>query len=97
MTHLPTHIHVQIRLKEIRNRHSADQKLFNEVVELVKNSSFGSQLLFSGSNLVKWREFSSRLENNFNTTHLKPRDVPVKLSNGTARAVSIFEKTFCLF
>ena len=69
---VPPHTRFQLKLEKIRNSHRADQKLFNDVVDLVKEFSVGSQLSFSSRRLMGRRHFLASLEKQFNTTKLKP-------------------------
>jgi hypothetical protein len=88
---VPQHTRFQLKLEKIRNSHRADQKLFNDVVDLVKEFSVGSQLSFSSRRLRGRRRFLASLEKQFNTTKLKPKNVPVTFSDGTVGTVSVFD------
>ena len=72
---VPQHTRFQLKLEKIRNSHRADQKLFNDVVDLVKEFSVGSQLSFSSQRLRGRRRFLASLEKQFNTTKLKPKKI----------------------
>ena len=89
--YLPNCTWFQLRVEQIRSNHRADQQVFNELMDLVKEFSSGSQLSFNSNELVDRREFLVGLESTFNTKKLKPSHVKVKLSDGTVGTVSVFD------
>ena len=89
--YIPSHTRFQVKLEQIRNKHRADQKLFNEITDLIKEFSTGSELSFSSTDLLNRKRFLIGLEATFKTEKLRPEYVSVKLLDGTVGTVSVFD------
>ena len=89
--YIPIHTRFQVKLEQIRNKHRADQKLFNEITDLIKEFSTGSELSFSSTDLLNRKRFLIGLEATFKTEKLRPEYVSVKLLDGTVGTVSVFD------
>ena len=85
------HKRFMLSLEKIRNKHNTDLSLFDEIIDLVKSHSTGAKLNFTASHLTKRKKLMSGLESMFETSELKPVDIPVKMSDGSSRSVAVFD------
>ena len=88
---LPKSYCFQIELANILGRHRTDLKLYDEIVDLVKNHSDGNHLKFSSFALKNREHFITALERSFDSSRMKPKDIDVELASGGKVTVSVFD------
>ena len=81
----------QVELMDIIARRRVDLQLFDDIANLVKKHSEGSELNFNSEELLCRTRFLSQLEGIFGTTNLKATDVEVPLHHGGTTTVPVFD------
>ena len=85
-----------ISLMDLLQHHKTDLKLYDEIVNLISRSLKEGKINLNNRDILSRKKFLQKVQNDFETTHLKPKHVPVTLSNGTKATVSLFDIEFMI-
>ena len=88
---LPSSYRFHIDLTDILGRHRTDLKLYDEIIDLVQNHSNRRELKFSSNGLRDRKGFIKKLQESFDSSSMRPKDIDVELSSGEIATVSVFD------
>ena len=81
---------------DLLQHHKTDLKLYDEIVDLIGRSIKEGKINPNNRDLLSRKKLLQKVQNDFETKHLKPNHVPVTLSNGTKATVSLFDIEFVI-
>ena len=81
----------QIDLMDLLQRHKADLKLHDEIINLMDSYFRSGKLDSNDMNLLSRQRFIKKVEESFKTTGLKPIHENVTLSDGSKATISLFD------
>ncbi len=88
---MPCNTQFQLDLLHILSQHRTDLKVHDEIISVIKRHSNDQSLTFSSHNLKTRSSLLKDLEQNMDTSKLKPQDVDVNLTLGKQATISVFD------